>query len=435
MAIEAISQINNLEEHSENYPSFVFRNVNIQSALVVSHEDNESELFTTMYKEKISTASTSDKWYEFSISSFTAENAVQHCVGTISLESSSQNPSGQVHVNADGYDKWEMSRWYQKLEDQGLCYGPAFHVLTSMKTDKAKEKPEALSTTNLLQRIPMSRSSKHPGTFYPVHPVVIDACLQASIMGGTAGNIETLKAYLPVFINHCRVSRPSANQVGMEAFIHTQSQSTGFATKKISATVRDNSEKVVVDLANARLTLYNGKTEKVHSADSERHPFLRVIWKPDVARIDGSSQQHLRKYLQTFLDSRPGLADSQSVGVAAGLIDLVGHKNPRLRALELGRDCDCKSRKWLDVIDTNTSFARYREYHVGSFTEDGELSVANIKKPEEVDVLTPDSETFNAYDLIILSDASVYQMSNRNCWLILSRKQRRMNTGTMRRSR
>lgn len=382
--------------------------MNIQSALIVAGDDNESELFTTMCKERISTASTSDTWYDFSISSYKAENTIQHCVGSISFENSSQNPSGHVLVDAGGYEKWEMSRWYKKLADEGLCYGPAFCVLTSMMTDRAKLKPEAISTTNLLQRVPMSSSSKFPGTFYPVHPIVIDSCLQASIMGDTAGNVETLRPFLPVFIDHCRVTRPRADQVGMEAFIHSQSQSTGFATRKISVTVLDSSDKVVVDIASARLALDNGKTEKDNSAESGRHPFLRVIWKPDVARLDESCQQYLGQYLQNFLASHPDLADSQSVGVAAGLIDLVGHKNPRLRALELGSGCDCKSRKWLDVMDTNSAFARYRAYHVGSFSEDGEISVANVQNREKTEVLSPKSDTFNPYDLVILSDASIY---------------------------
>lgn len=70
MAMEAVSQIKGWRPQQNLRPSFTFRNVNVSSALVVHDGDQETELFTMMYPEKISTASTSGIWYQFSISSF-----------------------------------------------------------------------------------------------------------------------------------------------------------------------------------------------------------------------------------------------------------------------------------------------------------------------------------------------------------------------------
>lgn len=413
MAIEAISQIKNVRDSQGALPSFTFRNVNIQSALVVRQDDNESELFTSMRAEQISTASISNKWFDFSISSFHNGNATQHCIGTIGLDSISANTPGSVRVDAEDYDKWQMRRWYEKLAVEGLCFGPAFQSLLSMKTDKARLKPEALSTTTLLQRTKMANTSPYPGTFYVVHPLVIDSCLQAAIMGGTAGNIDSLKAYMPVFISHCKINQPAFEQVGLEASIHSQSQSTGFGTKKINVTLRDTSDQTIIDISNARLALYKGKTEEADPATYERHPCLRVVWKPDIVRIDEECQPQLEAYLEKFIKSRPDFADNQSVGVAAGLLDLVGHKNPRLRALELGRDCDCKSRQWLDLLDTKSAFARYRDYQIGKFSEDGQLLLSHANNPEKSEIYPLDTDSSNAYDVLVMPNVSTNQTTPR----------------------
>lgn len=404
MAIEALSQIKNLNENPDINAFFTFRNVNILSALVVRHDDNDSELFTTMYAEKISTASTSGIWYDFSISSHQAGISTQHCVGSISLGNSPAVAQGSVQVSSEDYDVWTMGRWYEKLAEGGLCFGPAFQSLTSIRTEKARKKPEAVSTTTLRQRVKMTPTSQYAGTLYPVHPLTIDSCLQAAIMGGTAGNIDTLKAYLPVFISYCRINRPLPGLVGLEAFIHSRSQITGFGTKTIDVTLRDHSNNVVVDISNARLALYKGMIETEESAAYERHPCLRVVWKPDVARIDAASQPHLESYLREFIDSHQELADSRTTAVAAGLIDLIGHKNPRFRTLELGGDCDCKSRQWLKILDSKSAFTRCREYQVGRFTNDGQLFVARALSPGKAEEVPFDFSTANLYDLLILSN-------------------------------
>lgn len=409
MAIEAISQIKNLRDSPSALPSFTFRNVNIQSALVVRQEDNETELFTSIRAEQISTASTSNLWFNFTISSHHNGAPTQHCIGTIGLSLSSSNIPGIVRVDAQDYEKWKMGRWYEKLAVEGLCFGPAFQSLTSMKTDGARLKPEALSTTTLIQRTKMANTSTYPGTFYVAHPLVIDSCLQAAIMGGTAGNLDTLKAYMPVFISHCQINQTASEQVGLEASIHSKSQSTGFGTKKIHVTLRDASDKTIIDISNARLALYKGKTENVDPATYERHPCLRVVWKPDILRIDEACQPQLEAYLQQFIKTRPDLADNHSVGVIAGLLDLVGHKNPRLRALELGSDCDCKSRQWLGLLDTKTAFSRYRDYQVGNFTEDGQLLISHAHNLAKSEKYALDTDTPGAYDVLVVPSVRIIQ--------------------------
>ena len=402
MAIEALWQIKQWHPDQDIKPTFTFRNVNISSALVVQHSDQELELFTTMHEQKISMSSTSGIWHDFSISSVQSGTSVSHCVGSISASISPVGKTGGTTVDATNYDKWTMGRWYEKLAKEGLCFGPAFQTLTSMKTDKARAKPEALSTSKLFQRVPKSANGTFPGTFYAMHPLIIDACLQAAIMGGTAGSLDKLKAFLPTFFGHLQISTIDAERQGSEAFIHSQSRTTGFGTKVIDVTLRDQTNDVIIDMSDARLSLYTGKMdETMDPSESSRHPCLRVIWKPDIVRLDESRRSELDTYLEDFLSDHPALIENSSVGVMAGLLDLAGHKNARLRVLEIGRDCGCKARQWLDILGDNTDFPRSREWHTGTFA-DGELITSPACNPDKLDTVKLDADNVATYDVILM---------------------------------
>ena len=410
MAIEALWQIKQWHPDQNIKPTFTFRNVNISSALVVQHSDQELELFTTMHEQRISTASISGIWSDFSISSVQSGNSVSHCVGSVSVSLSSVATTGGIAFDATSYDKWTMGRWYEKLAKEGLCFGPAFQTLTSMKTDKARVKPKALSTSKLLQRVPKSANATFLGTFYAMHPLVIDACLQAAIMGGTAGSLEKLKAFLPTFFGHLQISAPDADQLGSEAFIHSQSRTTGFGTRAIDVTMRDQNDDVVINMSDARLSLYTGKVdEAIDPSELNRHPCLRVIWKPDIARLDESRRSELDTYLEHFLSDHPDLTENNSIGVMAGLLDLAGHKNARLRVLEIGRVCGCNARQWLDILGENTDFPRSREWHTGTFAE-GELITSPASNSEKLEKVKLDSENIATYDVVLMP-----QVGPNNC--------------------
>ena len=406
MGMEAISQIKRYHSTRAIKPSFTFRNVNISSALVIQDGDQDTELFTMMHPEKISTTSTSGIWYTFSISSVQSGISVSHCCGSISVTLSPVKQIGSSYVDAADYDKWTMARWYEKLANEGLRFGPMFQTLTSMKTEKGRIQPEALSTCRLYQRVPKSADTDFPGTFYAIHPLVVDACLQAAIMGGTAGHLAKLRAFLPVFFENIQITAPDADRIGSEAFIHSYSNTTGFATKKINATLRDEEDKVLIDMSNARLSLYSGKIEDASNAlEHNRHPTLRVIWKPDITRLDPNHKSALDAYLEQFLSDHYNLTENNAVGVVAGLVDLAGHKNPRIRVLEVDRDCDCKSRQWLDILNEQSDFPRVRDWHSGSFV-DGELITHPHGNPSVVTKIKLDGEGVADWDLLLLPQVS-----------------------------
>ncbi|KAL9595237.1 MAG: hypothetical protein Q9219_006571 [cf. Caloplaca sp. 3 TL-2023] len=402
MAMQAVVQIKGWKLDEESRCSFSFRNVNISSALVISDKDEDTELFTLMYPRKISTASTSNTWFDFAISSLQQGIPVSHVAGSICASLSQQVLTASASVDASDYEEWRMDRWYGKLAEEGLRFGPSFQTLTSMRTEKRRKRPDALSACAIFKQVPKSVESNFPGTFYALHPLVIDACLQAAIMGGTAGRLANLKAYLPTYFENLQISMPEKRSVGSPGYIHSNSTSTGFATKKIDVTLRDSQGKVIVDMANTRLSLYTGKlAELTDSSQLQRHPCLRVIWKPDIARLDECCRSNLDSYLEQWLMSHHKMAENSVHGVMAGLLDLAGHKNPRIRVLELGKDCGCKSTQWLDILDEKTDFPRLRAWHTGSFF-DGDLVYNPSGKAEQTQRIKSDAKDFPQYDLLFM---------------------------------
>ena len=407
MAMEAVSRVKKYSPAQDNKPTFSFRSVNILSALVVQGGDQEIELFTTMYPEKISTASASGIWYTFMISSVSSGTAVSHCTGNISVTLSAASVAGTTFVDATGYDTWSMGRWYEKLASEGLCFGPTFQTLTSMRTEKSRTQPKALSTTKVYQRIPKSADSGYPGVYYAMHPLVIDACLQAAIMGGTGGQLDELHAYLPVFFDNLHITAPDTGLIGSDARIHSYSHTTGFATKKINVTLRDSNDSVLIHMSNARLSLYTGKMENAENAvEPNRHPTLRVIWKPDISRFDPGQKFELDAYIEQFLSDHYDKFESNTVGAMAALMDLAGHRNPRIRILEIEGDCDCKSKQWLELLDEKTDFPRMRTWHRGNFV-DGELNAAPHNALNTNKKISLGGEGPKDWDVVLLPQVSI----------------------------
>ncbi|KAJ9366241.1 hypothetical protein DTO282E5_9065 [Paecilomyces variotii] len=400
MAVEAISQIQGITESQTTRPSFTVRNVNIASALTVSlDEQQQTELFTVMAPEKISKAMMSKSWYEFSVSSMQEGTSVVHCTGNIKV-STATTCSIMSPIDTSNYEKWSMGPWYKKLAEAGLNFGPAFQSLIAMETDRARANPAALSTTILRQRVPRTTQSKFPGTYYAVHPLTIDSCLQASIMGGTAGNLDSLRAYLPVFLDHCQIAVPNPKTVDLDSSVHSISESTGFGTKTINAELKDQAGTPVISMSGVRLSLYTGQMEKGdESGETGRHPCLRVVWKPDIARLNSNTDKtSLEKYITRFLRDHPALAENVKIGVISALVDLVGHKNPNIRVLELGTGCSCKTKSWLDLLNKSTDFPRVRVWDTGVLLDNGQLSIMS----NDTTKVDWEAATKAKYDVLLL---------------------------------
>ncbi|KLO91892.1 putative polyketide synthase [Fusarium fujikuroi] len=394
MAIEAISQILDAKAKPAEEVSFEFRNVNISAALQIPSQerdvysrDTDLELHTTMSGSKISNTTSSVDWHGFSISSWQAGRTMLHCMGSIRLTKplTARDKQSVTLSEIDGFEKWSMNKWYAKWLEEGLCFGPRFRSLHSLQTDAGRSRREAIGITKL--EPPLDR---HVGTPYTLHPITMDAAIQAAALSTAAGHVDSLRAWLPVFISECRIQPPSSG-VDVDVEIQANSEETGLSSRSISATVRDSTGKPVIDYTGLRVSLYTGKTATTVDQSTisqggnnpptdlyaQRNPTLRVTWKPDIQRLDPSGEDSLRSYITAFVNQQTeDVRDYESLSVMSALLDLAGHKNPRMRVLELGGDeLGYKAKHWQSTLSKDTAFSKCRSWHVGTLTADGDVSL------------------------------------------------------------
>ncbi|KLO99257.1 putative polyketide synthase [Fusarium fujikuroi] len=394
MAIEALSQILDAKAKPAEEVSFEFRNVNISAALQIPSQerdvysrDTDLELHTTMSGSKISNTTSSVDWHEFSISSWQAGRTMLHCMGNIRLTKplTARDKHSVTLSEIDGFDKWSMNKWYAKWHEEGLCFGPHFRSLHSLQTDGGRSRRETIGITKLEPPL-----DGRGGTRYTLHPITMDAAIQAAALSTAAGHVDSLRAWLPVFISECRIQAPSSS-VDVDVEIQATSEETGLSSRSISATVRDSTGKPVIDYTGLRVSLYTGKTATTVDQSTisqggknppsdlytQRNPTLRVTWKPDIQRLDPSGEDSLRSYITAFVDQQTeDVRDYESLSVMSALLDLAGHKNPRMRVLELGVDeLVYKAKHWQSTLSKDTAFSRCRSWHVGTLTADGDVSL------------------------------------------------------------
>uniref|UniRef100_A0A8H7NCH8 Carrier domain-containing protein n=1 Tax=Bionectria ochroleuca TaxID=29856 RepID=A0A8H7NCH8_BIOOC len=409
LTIEAVCQVCDITPSTPGM-AFEFLNVSIGTAMVVPEETNSQiEIHTSLSARKLSTVNQSAIWYDFAVSSWDDGKPTLHCSGSIRLLAGNnlQAPSDTVTVNnTQAYESWHMGKWYSKLAHEGLCFGEKFQSITGMRTDGNRRRPEAISTTKVFQNV--SEDSKS-GTKYTLHPLVTDALLQAGIFGGTAGDVRSLRAYLPVFIQSCRIYTPNFGET--EAIIHSRTRTAGFATKQVDGTLRGSiTGECLVDMRNVRLTLYNGKTSSdttpyAEEGSMKRQPCLDVQWKPDILRLLPESIDEIRQYIEQKVNAMPDdLRDHPSMAAIVALVDLASFKNPKMRVIELAQDSQCRVKRWLETLEAETSFPRCRSW-VG-----GQLTNGDLQHTDEND---------GSFDTLIIPElsASTSYVEDEVTWL------------------
>jgi acyl transferase domain-containing protein len=397
MAIEAITRLKKDEIDLGSRPKITFREVSISAAFLEEKESN-LETFTTIAPTKLTRSSASGRWYDFTISSVKGERSTSHCSGSICIEGSAEmTPSVQVD-DAD-FDEFDMKPWYEKLATEGLDFGPHFQTIHSLRTDKERTTPHAVSTTTIVEAVARPESKIGAGAVFTMHPLVIDALLQAAIFGATAGKLTSLRAHLPIFIGNMELRTPTRSQINQIARIDTESRTTGFTSKSISASLSVNQD-LLINMNGVRLSEYTGK--KIASQTEERNPCLRVVWKPDVTRFDTKNIAALDSYIERFLESHSEFEDSLLVGRVGAVLDLAGHKNARLNVFELDTYHNNRTEDWLEIVGSQTEFPLFKSWSVGGFDQSGALQKTTIGKPGIFEQLAIDEK----FDVILAVKAS-----------------------------
>lgn len=403
IAIEAISQIRNPNNHTQHDVSgrllFQFRNVAISRALFLrdDHEASQetTELHTTLSPHRLSTTTLSSSWYHFVIASWSTGHSTVHCVGEIRADLKVDFPGSAMILGADTFEKSDPQRWYEKSRENGFGFENSFRSLVSVATDGNRMKPESACLTKLT---PPVANLPH-ATHYPIHPITIDACIQAGIIAGTSGNLNVMGAWLPISIEKARIRTLGRSDPDSDGEIHANSTKTGLSTRRADSTLRNRNAEVIVDLLGLRLSSY---TQKKYTSDSagdgqhRRHPCLRAKWSPDITRLDHASESQINDYVSNQIGpKRPSSADNidEYLLCMGVLLDLAGHKNPRLRVLEIGAECGTRTKYLQDILSLNDDYPRCRSWSVATPSEVGNIEIEERLRGQFDVILIPEHLT------------------------------------------
>lgn len=393
MAVEAISQASGRPLSEQG--GYILRHVNINKALVLPQVDISVEIFLTMHPERISSASVSKKWFEFEISSLQDGKSTNHCSGKIGFDASVPPKFEGSKVNIAEFEDSSITGWYRQMILSGLNFGTAFQSITKVQTHKKGIVRHAIATAPILQEY---KINDYPVSPYIVHPITLDACLQTSIIAITAGQVKDLKAKVPVFIEHCHIRLPAAPNT--PSTIESTAEPQGFGITKIRASLRDQTGHVIVEMSDVRLAAYDGAAAHEDSL-ATRHPCLRVSWKPDISRIGSVIPQ---SYLKTFTSPNSQPCGSADLHKLLAIVDLLAHKKPTMRILELGgNEGEDVTPAFLDVLGSNLTYKKLKSYATGRIIGDGVFSAEDTETSKNIgfDPKTQD-EPPNTFDLIIL---------------------------------
>ena len=441
MIIEAFCQrVDHIQQQMQMPTALEFQDVNISAALVVPDDERmqkRTELHTSLSPRRLTTSALSARWCDFSISSWvagdddnTASTSALHCVGRVRATT----PDGSnIHTNnlllshTNGFTEWSsMTSWYDKFAQQGLCYGPEFQAITEFRSPTTLNQTRREVICRTRSNIP---ENQKPGVqYYPVHPITLDTCLQSAIVSASAGDRNSVRAYLPEFIDRCVVRLPPATgqtDTGA-AVIHSRVTMTGVSTGRMDCSLFGNFKSdgqdttPTVQFQRVKMSEYTAKVtasttdeqvldDELDGASSSstlpRQPCLRVQWKPDISRCFQSPlsslgsgmaatctpNQAVASYIASFVDgckpqqslqdgcSSRVVQDEDDLGFffrasAGAVLDLAGHKNPRMRVLEVVAPADDEgerhnlktARDWWQsgILGRESGFRRYSSWQV-----------------------------------------------------------------------
>ena len=196
------------------------------------------------------------------------------------------------------------------------------------------------------------------------------------------------------------------------------SEQTDPGPLRVAAELHGSNGELCGQMENVTAVAFQGIQDD-HSAIDERHPMMKVIWKPDITKLTAKTAPGLSKHLAKVAAQLDDKDLRSSLGKLTEIVCVFAHKKPRLNILELGGPLGGFARSALGLLRAGTPFPRYASYARGYCNDTDELLVEDFTT---IDAVTDNFEKANAhdvrstYDLIMCSDSSIGHeiMTNRH---------------------
>jgi len=243
------------------------------------------------------------------------------------------------------------------MQDAGYSFGPIFQKHLEAESLSNTQKSRSLVSLS-------EPAEEYQQSFYPMHPVCIDGCLQTvgpSLWKGNRSSVDTV--LIPAIID-TMIIKPTAVQpeVGISV---TSSEYVGVGRQEkaknhmSNASVYDpNTGTLLFQVSGLRYHQLS-----VHENQNANHSYSQTLWKPDVTYLTNDKLWKL-PIEATYGSLNPG---DTWLTRASQLIDFIAHKRPNLKVLEVNMTPGDLTSVWLDEGNfEKDSRAAYLEYHLST---------------------------------------------------------------------
>ncbi|KAL9111466.1 MAG: hypothetical protein Q9227_004144 [Pyrenula ochraceoflavens] len=274
--------------------------------------------------------------------------------------------------------------WYKAMADVGQIWGPDFQQILSVEATEGQS-----YSRSIVSLVPPS-SKWEPQSEYPLHPACMDGLVQAvfpAYYDGSHANVEGV--LLPARIDQLTVSGRTRNSHEALSIGTCEFQSVGIPeeSRKLlsNASVFDPlSGDFIMELKGLAFTPLD-----VDKSFHLSHTYSRLSWKPDWSHLDNSER------LQRALGSDGADPEIE----IQELLDLVAHKKPNLKILELNLVPGEGESLWLSRPASDHSIrGAFSEFHLAcDHVEDASAAKDLYTQTLNVNflVLNPRSDDFS----------------------------------------
>ncbi|KAI0871845.1 PKSKA1 [Hypoxylon argillaceum] len=394
MAMEAVYQTTLMTKWKEEIPPkyrYRLRDVKFSRALVLE-EDAETR-YTLALSPFRGGQGTVRSWYEFRVCSFKDTLHAEHSTGLICIETDYQDAAVPKDATRPLDLPSPAAAFYKAMADSGYNYGPTFRKHLQVETTMGQR--HSRSTVDLTPP-----PSAYGQSAYAMHPTVIDACFHTGAPAVWKGDVPAagvvlVPAVLGSLVVAARPELPDEGVALASAFF------LGIGDKENPRNYGTNC--ALYDPGTGALLFeMRGLTTGAIEAREEKGPghcFTHVRWAADVSMLLAAPEPGLRSYLE------------QTCGASRlqGLLDLIAHKNPKLKVLELALDSADYSSTWLQdkaspiraasseyhlALRDASALVRARET-ISSKIQNAEFSLLDLTDSEAVGVSS-------SFDLVIV---------------------------------
>ncbi|EQB57536.1 beta-ketoacyl synthase domain-containing protein [Colletotrichum gloeosporioides Cg-14] len=328
MAVEALYQVSMVTKWDGKEPSryqFRFRDIRFLRALVLE-EDEPATYTLTLTPAR---GGSIRDWFEFRVCSTKDTVYTEHCAGLISVETDYKEtpaPSGSLKPLELATP---ASMIYKAVRESGYNYGPCFqkHLLFEATMGVT----ESRSTVSM-----DPPPSTYGQSFYPIHPASIDACFYIGILAISKGDIPLVGAvHVPQILSSLVI--PMRREQPAEAIALASARFLGIGREDLHRNYGSDLSLYDPNDGSLIFEMKGLTTRDIETSEEEgaKHLFTHLAWEADLPLLLSAPEPKLRQFLR---DNNKTTQD---------LIDLVAHKKPTLKVLEVNLSSTDASSLWV----------------------------------------------------------------------------------------